>query len=138
MLVLGVNLLEISPMAKKFQLLMPVSFSRKIFDIHKFNRSVAPILAGAITFFLPCGFTQSMQLYALSTGSFMGGAMTMFMFSLGTLPVLSLLSFGSLAIGETSRSIFFRTVGIVIIIFSVINIITGLSAMGIIEPIFFF
>lgn len=138
MFVLGVNLLEISPMAKKFQLLMPVSFSRKIFDIHKFNRAVAPILAGAITFFLPCGFTQSMQLYSLSTGSFMGGAMTMFMFSLGTLPVLSLLSFGSLAIGEKSRSIFFRTVGIIIIVFSVINIITGLSAMGIIEPIFFF
>jgi sulfite exporter TauE/SafE/copper chaperone CopZ len=138
MFILGLNLLDIFPAAQKLQLLMPISFSRHIFDIHKFNRAVTPLLAGAITFFLPCGFTQSMQLYALSTGSFATGATVMSMFALGTLPVLGLLSFGYLAVSEKSRSVFFRTVGVVIIVFSVINIISGLSAMGIIEPIFFF
>ncbi len=31
-----------------------------------------PIIVGVGTFFLPCGFTQSMQIAALSSGSFVG------------------------------------------------------------------
>jgi hypothetical protein len=47
-----------------------------------------PFVLGALTFFLPCGFTQSMQLYALTTGSFWQGGVTMLVFALGTLPAL--------------------------------------------------
>ncbi|MBP6911491.1 sulfite exporter TauE/SafE family protein [Patescibacteria group bacterium] len=47
---------------------------------------------GIGTFFLPCGFTQSMQVYTLSTGSFLAGGLTMLSFALGTLPMLLLLS----------------------------------------------
>ncbi|MFH2063204.1 MAG: sulfite exporter TauE/SafE family protein [bacterium] len=43
---------------------------------------------GAATFFLPCGFTQSMQLLAASSGSVLGGAVIMLVFSLGTAPAL--------------------------------------------------
>lgn len=33
---------------------------------------------------MPCGPLQTMQLYALSTGSAINGALSMFIFSLGT------------------------------------------------------
>ncbi len=37
---------------------------------------------------MPCGPLQAMQLYALGTGSFAAGALSMFMFSLGTVPLM--------------------------------------------------
>ncbi len=51
---------------------------------------VLPALAGALTFFLPCGFAISMMLEVVKSGSFGGGAVTMLLFALGTLPVLLL------------------------------------------------
>lgn len=43
---------------------------------------------------MPCGPLQAMQVYALSTGSFMKGALSMFLFCLGT--ILLMLSIGLL------------------------------------------
>jgi sulfite exporter TauE/SafE len=48
-------------------------------------------LLGALTFILPCGFTQSVQFQALAAGSFWGGAQLTLAFALGTLPVLGAL-----------------------------------------------
>jgi sulfite exporter TauE/SafE len=49
---------------------------------------------GASTFFLPCGFTQAMQLYAMSSGNVFSGALIMGVFAVGTTP--GLLSIGGL------------------------------------------
>ena len=43
---------------------------------------------GLLNGFMPCGPLQLMQLYALGTGSFMVGALSMFFFSLGTVPLM--------------------------------------------------
>lgn len=43
---------------------------------------------GALTFLLPCGFTQSVQFQALASGTFAEGALLTLVFALGTLPVL--------------------------------------------------
>jgi sulfite exporter TauE/SafE len=97
------------------------------------------MLVGIATFFLPCGFTQSMQIYTLSTGSFWGGAMTMFAFALGTLPILALVSFSSFSIKDNKNSgIFFKTAGLIIILFAIINIINSLVVIGLISPVFNF
>lgn len=37
---------------------------------------------------MPCGPLQAMQLYALSTGSFVLGALSMFLFGVGTVPLM--------------------------------------------------
>jgi len=90
-------------------------------------------------FFLPGGFTQSMQIYALSTGSFWSGAMTMFVFSIGTFPVLAALSFGSWKIQKSPNAgVFFKTAGLVVIIFAIFNIINSLVVIGLIRPVFNF
>jgi sulfite exporter TauE/SafE/copper chaperone CopZ len=49
------------------------------------------IIAGALTFFLPCGFTQVAQINAMSTGDVWQWALLLFTFALGTLPVLLIL-----------------------------------------------
>lgn len=139
LLILGVNLLDIFPWAKKIQPTMPKFIGRRVNDLKNANHILTPILVGAATFFLPCGFTQSMQIYTLTTGNFWTGALIMLTFALGTLPVLSLLSFSSLSIHKKAQSgLFFKTAGLVVIFFAVYNILNALAAQGLINPIFNF
>lgn len=137
MFVLGLNLLDIFPWTKKLQPTMPRFVSRHLLQIRKVNHTITPVLVGIITFFLPCGFTQSMQIYSLTTGSYIGGAMTMFVFALGTWPALALLSFASLGIKDKAKSgVFFKTAGIIVIFFAVFNLLGTFVASGIIPPLF--
>ncbi|MGK7644019.1 urease accessory protein UreH domain-containing protein, partial [Salmonella enterica] len=70
MLILGINLLDTFHFTKKFQLSMPKSIGKHAHSVAKLNHTLTPLFVGILTFFLPCGFTQSMQLYTLSTGGF--------------------------------------------------------------------
>lgn len=140
MLLLGINLLEIIHATKRLQFTLP-----KVFAKHTINRAstathaLAPLLVGIGTFFLPCGFTQSMQVYTLTTGSFIKGALMMVTFALGTLPVLTLLSFSSFNIAQKSwKGIFFKAAGLVVIILALFNLINALVVAGVINPLFNF
>ena len=139
MIILGINLLDVFPWAKRIQPSMPKFFSKHALGVSKFNHTLTPLLVGVATFFLPCGFTQSMQLYTLTTGSFLKGGLTMLVFALGTLPVLALVSFSSLSISNSTKSgIFFKTAGLVVIMFALFNLINSLVVIGVIPPIFNF
>ena len=97
----------------------------------------APILVVLGTFFLPCGFTQSMQIQALASESFFRGAGIMLFFALGTLPMLALLSFTSVSFANSKyASLFFRSAGIVVIGLGVFALLAGLAGLGIIQPLF--
>ncbi len=139
MLVLGINLLEVFPWAKRLQPSMPKFIARHAHGISKINHTLTPLLVGIATFFLPCGFTQSMQLYALTMGGFLSGGLTMLTFALGTLPVLALVSFSSFSMKNSSKSgIFFKTAGLIIIMFALLNLAYSLVVIGAIPPIFNF
>lgn len=139
MFVLGINLLDVFHVARKLQPTLPKLFGRKAVDGAKSSHVLAPVFLGALTFFLPCGFTQSMQIYTLTTGSFLTGALTMFMFALGTLPVLALLSFGSFRMtSDRAKGIFFKTSGIIVIMLSLWGAVSALTAAGILPPLIIF
>ncbi len=132
MILLGLNLVGVF---KKSKVTLPsgiFSFFRKAE-----NTNWAPILIGLGTFFLPCGFTQSMQISALSSGSFLSGFMIMFSFALGTLPVLALLSFGSVSFAHSKYApLFFKSAGVVVIGLGIFALLAGLAGVGIINPLF--
>ncbi len=135
MLLLGLNLLGI------FNPMHYLALPRGMFD--RLTRietgAAAPLILGIATFFLPCGFTQSMQVAALASGSMVSGAMIMGLFAVGTLPVLGLLSFGSFRFAHTRyAAIFLQTVGVVVIGFGLFSLLTGLAALGIIQPVLTF
>jgi len=139
LLILGINLLDAFPLAKKLQPTIPNFIGKRVHGLKNVNHALTPLLVGVATFFLPCGFTQSMQIYTLSTGSFLTGALIMGTFALGTLPVLALLSFSSLGIHKKAQlGVFFKTAGLVVIFFGIFNLINALVAAGIIPPIFSF
>jgi sulfite exporter TauE/SafE/copper chaperone CopZ len=137
MLAIGISLLDVFPWASWLQPSMPGFVSRRALVTANLSHTLAPALVGGATFFLPCGFTQAMQLYAVSTGNAVTGALTMLFFALGTLPVLALLSFTSLAVRTAAKQgVFFKSVGLLVILFAVFNVVNSLAAIGVIEPVF--
>ncbi|MFA5888913.1 MAG: sulfite exporter TauE/SafE family protein [Candidatus Paceibacterota bacterium] len=139
MLILGINLLDVFHFTKRFQPAMPKFLSKHALGVSKLNHAATPFLVGIVTFFLPCGFTQSMQIYTLSTGNFLSGGLTMLVFALGTLPVLALISFSSFNIKNSSKSsVFFKSAGLIVIMFALFNIINSLVVVGVIPPVFSF
>ncbi len=139
LLILGINLLDVFPWTKKLQPTIPSFIGKRVHGLKNVNHTFTPFLVGIATFFLPCGFTQSMQIYTLTTGSFLTGALIMGAFALGTFPVLALLSFSSLGIHKKAQSgIFFKTAGTVVIFFGIFNLINSLVVAGIIPPLFSF
>jgi len=132
MLLLGLNLVGLFAKNKVVLHSGIFKFFRKIE-----HKTLTPLLVGFGTFFLPCGFTQSMQVTALSSGSFGSGALIMFAFALGTLPMLALLSFGSASFAHGKHApLFFKSAGVVVIGLGLFALLAGLASLGIINPLF--
>ena len=130
MIILGFQLLHVFPRLKRFQPRMPKRLAHKIHDLSGHDSKTAPFVLGALTFFLPCGFTQALQLYVLSSGDALRGGLTMLFFSLGTLPALmSLSALSSYAKGSFQRY-FMKAAGVVVILLGLFNIKSGLALSG--------
>jgi sulfite exporter TauE/SafE/copper chaperone CopZ len=131
MVILGLNLLEIFEFTRRLQFKMPKAFSHTVLKSENVNSRFTPLLLGVATFFLPCGFTQSVQTYALGTKSVEIGSLTMLAFALGTLPILGLISFASVNFSKSLQSgVFFKIAGILVLFFALVNIIGALTAVG--------
>lgn len=132
MLLLGLNLVGVFA---KNKVALPsgiFNFFRKIE-----HKTFTPLIIGFATFFLPCGFTQSMQVSALGSGSFISGLLIMLAFALGTLPMLVLLSFGSASFAHGKHApLFFKSAGVVVIGLGLFALLAGLAGLGIINPLF--
>ena len=130
MILLGLQMLRLVPALTRFLPTMPKSFSHFIHDLAERDTNGGAFVLGAATFFLPCGFTQALQLYVLAKGSFAVGALTMLAFSLGTLPaLLSLSAMSSFASGNFQRH-FLKFAGAAVIVLGIANIQYGLALTG--------
>jgi hypothetical protein len=89
---------------------------------------------GAASFFLPCGFTQAVQIYALSTGSPLFAGAIMAVFAIGTAPGLLALAGLPVVVPGRARPTLLRLVGVVVIAFAVVNLGSGLRLAGLTLP----
>lgn len=133
MLLLGLQLTTIFPKLSAYKLMLPTSIA-KLLGLNRQRQQqyshLNAVIAGTLTFFLPCGFTQAMQLFAMSTGSFWHGALIMSAFALGTAPgLLGVGGLTSIVRGEFAQK-FFRFIALLVIIFALININTGIHLTG--------
>lgn len=124
MVLLGLKLTEIFPILQKVNITMPKFISRLLGtkpDAAEYSHTSA-FLGGALTFFLPCGFTQSMQIYAISLGNFTQGLVIMSLFALGTTP--GLLGIGGLSsvFRGAKAKLFFATAGLAVVLLGTFNI----------------
>jgi len=124
MVIMGLNMAGFS-MFRKLNLTLPCPTC----SIKKKPKS--PFIVGILNGLMPCGPLQTMQLYALGTGSAINGALSMFLFSLGTVPLM--LTFGAvtglLSKGYTKKILKFS--GFLVILLGLIMGNRGLALAGI-------
>ncbi|SKB00502.1 Sulfite exporter TauE/SafE [Caloramator quimbayensis] len=84
MIIMGLNMLNIFPWLKRLNPVVKI-FGKNIFNKNGKN---GPFYIGLLNGLMPCGPLQAMQIYALGTGSFTKGALSMFIFALGTVPLM--------------------------------------------------
>lgn len=131
MILLGLDMLKIV----SFAAIIPFGISSNIFrklehilikDPHK-----SAFFLGAITYFLPCGFTQATQVYALGLASPWQSALTMAVFALGTAPAI--LFIGNLRglLKSTVYQYFMKVVAVGVLILGLYYAANFLSIYGV-------
>ena len=131
MIVLGLQMLGLFSSLWRLVPAIPKSLAQRIHGLAEQDTKQTAFLLGGLTFFLPCGFTQALQLYVLAKGDFLTGAVTMLAFALGTLPaLLSLSAVSSFAKGALQRR-FLKFAGAAVVLLGIMNIQSGLVLTGI-------
>ena len=132
MVIMGLNMLSIFPWLKKLNPRMPKAFARKI-NRGK-GRSNSPLYVGLLNGLMPCGPLQAMQLYALSTGSMLAGALSMFLFSLGTVPLMFGLGALSSILSRKFTLRMMRVSAVLVAVLGVFMFSSGMSLSGFALP----
>jgi len=130
MVLIGIKITEVSPRLARYTPTLPRFLQWKRGDsLRSSPPVVGAVTSGALTFFLPCGFTLAMQLAAMNSGSFGAGAVIMAAFAIGTAP--GLLGIGGLTSVVHGRfaKVFFATAGVLVIGLGGFNLRTGYAAL---------
>lgn len=129
---LGLRLTELSPRLSSGSLALPPGIAHRLRldrarDTYR-DRTAA--LLGAGSFFLPCGFTQAVQVYALSTGSPARAGLVMALFAVGTTPGLLALGGATAAIRGPRAARLLRFAGVVVLAFAAVNLHGALAVLA--------
>ncbi len=131
MVFLGFQMLGVKTF-QKFQITLPKFIIRYIANESHFKGHYLPFLMGALTFFLPCGFTITAQGLALLSGNALQGGLIMFLFALGTFPGLFFIGLSSVKFLAKPHlsSQFLRVAGFLVLFFALYNVNFQLNALG--------
>lgn len=131
MVLTGVDMMQLFSFKEMFNF----SFTKSIFQrLEKGlikNPKKTSFLIGAITYLLPCGFTQSVQLYALSLADPIKSSITMMIFALGTVPALLAISFASSFTKSSYYPLFAKAMGVLIFMIGLSYVSNTLSLFGV-------
>jgi sulfite exporter TauE/SafE/copper chaperone CopZ len=130
MLLLGLNILGLVPSLTRLGIKMPARLTAGLDGMKQSRSPVMPLALGGLTFFLPCGFTQSMQILALGSGSFVRGALIMALFALGTFPMLFVAGITASWTRQHRIAIFQKAAGLLVVAFALYTLGSGARLYG--------
>ena len=144
MVIMGINMLGLFPSLRRFIPQMPAKLQKsfdslfvKKTDGQKTGRG--PLVIGFLNGFMPCGPLQAMQVYALSTGSPIRGGISMFLFCVGTIPLMFALGAASSALSGAKGRTFSRRImqigAILVAALGLVMFSNGWSLSGFPSPI---
>ena len=133
MVIMGLNMLNLFPWLRKFNPKMPKIFARKI-NSEKMGGSRSPLYIGLLNGLMPCGPLQAMQLFALSTGSPVKGALSMLFFSLGTVPLMFGIGALSSLLSKRFTQKMMQVSAVLVVILGIFMFQNGISLSGISVP----
>ncbi len=86
MIATALRMLDVHPVFRRFVLTPPKLVFKFMRNNARTGSYFSPIILGIATVFFPCGTTQAIQIQAIGSGSPLLGMLTMFAFTLGTIP----------------------------------------------------
>lgn len=131
MVLLGLDMARIISLGS----IIPSGLTKNIFErlehrLIKHPKKTAFFL-GAITYLLPCGFTQTVQVYALGLANPIQSALTMMVFALGTIPALLLIGYFSSFTKSRYYPYFMKVVGVLVFVIGLSYFTNFLALYGI-------
>ncbi|MFH1366504.1 MAG: sulfite exporter TauE/SafE family protein [Patescibacteria group bacterium] len=131
MFLLGLQMLGVKSL-RAFQFSLPKSLTSRLSDERKFKGRYLPLLAGAVTFFLPCGFTITAQGLALLSGSFLQGGLIMLFFALGTTIPLLMIGLAGVKFFSHKKfaATFLKVAGVLVLFFALFNLNSQFNVLG--------
>lgn len=135
MLLMGLNMLNVFPWLKHVTPRMPKRFQKVFYKTlkqpeGKGGKKTVPIVFGLMSGLMPCGPLQAMVIYAAGTGSFYEGGLSMFVFGLGTIPLM--LAFGTFAslLTHKFKARLMKVSAVVVIVLGLVMLNRGLLLQG--------
>ena len=130
MVLMGINMLGHFGFLRKLSLKLPAPLARGLASIGKHG----PFAIGLVNGLMPCGPLQSMQIYAIASGGFLAGALSMFSFCLGTIPLVLLFgaAAGALRLGWKEKMLQFSAA--LLVLFGVFMVQNNLALTGLPLP----
>jgi plastocyanin domain-containing protein len=110
---------------------MPKIFAKKI---NEQKKSKSSFYVGLLNGLMPCGPLQAMQLYALSTGNPLKGTLSMFLFSLGTVPLMFGLGALSSLLTKKFTSRMMTGSAVLVVVLGMFMFSSGMSLSGFAFP----
>lgn len=92
-------------------------------------KRIGAYAVGLFNGFMPCGPLQAMQIFALGTGSWKAGALSMFFFSLGTLPLMFSFGFIASRLSKKFNQQLTKLSGAILILLAIISISRGIALL---------
>lgn len=132
MVIMGINMLGLFPGLRKFNPRMPKLFAVKIEKQKIKNKQ--PLIVGLLNGLMPCGPLQSMQIISLASANPFVGALSMFLFSLGTVPLM--LGLGSIVsvLGKKFTRTVMNIGAILVVVLGLAMLSQGASLSGFLIP----
>lgn len=131
MIALGLQMLGVKAF-RKFQIAAPKFATRYIANEKNFQGKQMPFIMGALTFFLPCGFTITAQSLALLSGNAFQGGLIMGAFALGTVPSLLFIGLSSVKFNSKPHLAerFAKVAGFLVLFFALFNMSNQMNVLG--------
>lgn len=111
--------------------LLPKKAVRKVASATATLRQRGPFLLGLVNGLMPCGPLQAMQVYAVATGSAAVGALSLFAFCLGTVPLMFVAGSVITALKARWRRGLMRVGGAMLVVFGLVAAGNGATLLGI-------
>ena len=118
----AMNLLNVHPIFRYVAIQPPRWLFKIVRKSAKSQAFFAPALLGALTIFIPCGVTQSVELLAINSANAIMGASMMFFFVLGTMPLFMFIGLTTAKLSDAWSRLFNRIAAAVILLMALYSL----------------
>jgi len=135
MLWLGLKMMGIMPTFAPASGILPKPLKQLFAAFSSRLSGRGPFLVGLLGGLMPCGPLQTMQLYALGTGSVAAGALSMFLFSIGTVPLMLVFGAAATVLPRKFMPVMIKASAVLVLLLGTLTLGRAFALAGIAIPV---